>query len=109
MRALSGLGFAAARRGRLPPAPARAPRSELSPATLEATLGRYGISLPKSQAVMTAAEAAQAAERIGFPVALKIRSDDIVHKTEAGGGALDPPPADALETAAGGLLPPRTR
>ena len=37
----------------------------------------------------SAAEAATAAERIGFPVALKIRSRDILHKTEAGGVALD--------------------
>jgi acetyltransferase len=104
IRALNGLWFHAARRGRLPPAPARAPRSELSPATLEATLGRYGISLPKSQAVMTAAEAAQVAERIGFPVALKIRSDDIMHKTEAGAVALDLRSADAVKAAANGMI-----
>ena len=67
----------------------RRPASELSPATLEATLARYGIALPKSQAVASAAEAVAAAERIGFPVALKIRSPDILHKTEAGGVALD--------------------
>jgi len=104
IRALNGLWFHAARRGRLPPVPPAAPRSELSPATLETTLARYGIALPKSQAVATAAEAMAAAERIGFPVALKIRSHDIVHKTEAGGVALDLRNRNAVETAADALI-----
>ncbi len=103
IRALRGLWFHAARRGRLPPAPPPAPPSDLSPATFEATLARYGIALPKSQAVATAAEAARAAERIGFPVALKIRSRDILHKTEVGGVALDLHDRDAVEAAADAL------
>ena len=89
IRALNGLWFHAARRGRPPPVPAPPSRSFLSPQNFEATLARYGIALPKSQAVENAAEAAAAAERIGFPVALKIRSLDILHKTEVGGVALD--------------------
>ena len=88
LRALNGLWFHAARRGRVPAAPPPAPPSELSPATLDATLARYGIALPRSKAVANAAEAAAAAEAIGFPVALKLRSPDILHKTEAGGVAL---------------------
>jgi len=89
IRALNGLWFHAARRGRPPPVPAPPSRSFLSPQNFEATLARYGIALPKSQAVQNATEAAAAAERIGFPVALKIRSLDILHKTEVGGVALD--------------------
>ena len=89
LRALNGLWFHAARRGpRARAAPPPAPPSDLSPATLDATLARYGIALPKSKAVASAAEAAAAAEAIGFPVALKLRSPDILHKTEAGGVAL---------------------
>src|SRR5437016_11443129 len=65
VRALNALWFHAARRGRLPAVPPAAPRSELSPATLEATLARYRIALPKSQAVESTAEAIAAAERIG--------------------------------------------
>jgi acetate---CoA ligase (ADP-forming) len=103
IRALRGLWFHAARRDRLPPAPPPAPPSDLSPATFEATLARYGIALPKSQAVATAAEAARAAERIGFPVALKIRSRDILHKTEVGGVALDLHDREAVEAAAEAL------
>jgi len=103
IRALRGLWFHAARRGRLPSTPPPAPPSDLSPATLEATLARYGITLPRSQVVATAAEAASAAERIGFPVALKIRSRDILHKTEVGGVALDLHDRDAVEAAAEAL------
>jgi hypothetical protein len=50
------------------------------------------------------AEAVSAAERIGFPVALKIRSPDILHKTEAGGVALGLQDRGALEAAAQALV-----
>src|SRR5262249_51728438 len=89
LRAMNGLWFHAARRGRTPAAVPPAPASELSPATVDATLARYGIVLPRSRAVATAAEAADAAAAIGFPVVLKIRSPDILPKTEAGGVVLD--------------------
>ena len=45
----------------------------------------YGISTPKQALATTASEAAEIAARLGFPVVLKIVSDDILHKTEAGG------------------------
>ena len=104
IRALNGLWFHAARRGRQPATPPPAPPSELSPASLEATLAHYGIALAKSEAVTSAAEAGMAAERIGFPVALKIRSRDILHKTEAGGVALDLRHRDAVACAADKLV-----
>ena len=103
IRALGGLWFHAARRGRLPAMPAPAPPSDLSPAKLPATLARYGIALPRSEAVANALEAASAAERIGFPVALKIRSRDILHKTEVGGVALDLQNRHAVQAAAEAL------
>jgi acyl-CoA synthetase (NDP forming) len=85
LRAINALWFHAQRAGRalapLPPAPA----SDLTPANLDVALVRYGITLPQSRLVAGAREAADAAATIGFPVALKIRSADIVHKTEAGG------------------------
>jgi acetate---CoA ligase (ADP-forming) len=104
IRALNGLWFHAARRGRLPPTPPPTPASELSPATLDATLARYGIALPASRAAASLAEAVSAAERIGFPVALKIRSPDILHKTETGGVALGLQDRGAVEAAAQALL-----
>src|SRR5262249_1237055 len=62
IRALNGLWFHAVRRGRPLLMPSPAPASDLSPATLDTALARYGISLPKSEAVATPAEAAAAAE-----------------------------------------------
>jgi acetyltransferase len=89
LRALNALWFYAQRHGRAPAVPPAAPQSDLTPDTLEATLARYGITVPQSRTVSSAEAAADAAAEIGFPVALKIRSADIVHKTEAGGVKLD--------------------
>jgi acetyltransferase len=104
LRAMNALWFYAKRQGtppaKLPPAPA----SDLTPATLEATLARYGITLPVSRAVATPAEAEIAAEAIGFPVALKIRSPDILHKTEAGGVMLDLRSRQEVKGAAAALI-----
>jgi acetyltransferase len=101
LRAMNALWFHAARHGRPPAALPPAPKSDLSPATLDATLARYGIALPASRAVATAEEAAAAAAAIGFPVALKIHSPDILHKTEAGGVMLDlRSPAEVRDAAA---------
>src|ERR1700720_4403888 len=51
-------------------------------------LARYGVPRPQEALATSADEAAQAAARIGGPVALKVQSPDITHKTEAGGIAL---------------------
>ncbi|TMA61340.1 MAG: CoA-binding protein, partial [Deltaproteobacteria bacterium] len=45
----------------------------------------YGIPTPKQGFAKTATEAVKIATRLRFPVALKIVSSDILHKTEAGG------------------------
>src|SRR5437588_6114142 len=89
LRALNALWFHAARRERLPATPPPAPPSELTPDTLDETLQRYGIALPNSTIAASAGEAAAAAELICAPIALKIVSPDILHKTEVGGGALN--------------------
>jgi hypothetical protein len=47
----------------------------------------------------TAEEAAAAAEALGFPVALKARSGDVVHKTDVGGVALNLDSSDAVRAA----------
>jgi acyl-CoA synthetase (NDP forming) len=46
-------------------------------------LAEYGIPVTQESLAKTAAEAATIARRIGYPVAIKVQSPDISHKTEA--------------------------
>ncbi len=48
-------------------------------------LACYGVPSPPSEVATTADEAAQIAERIGYPVVLKVVSPDAVHTSEVGG------------------------
>lgn len=57
----------------------------LSETVSKQILACYGIVVPKAILAHDPAEAALAAGRIGGPVAVKIVSPDILHKTEAGG------------------------
>ncbi|HYM01730.1 MAG TPA: bifunctional acetate--CoA ligase family protein/GNAT family N-acetyltransferase [Stellaceae bacterium] len=54
-----------------------------------AVVSAYGIPLPESRIVADADTAMAAATEIGFPVALKIRSPDVTHKSDVGGIALN--------------------
>jgi acyl-CoA synthetase (NDP forming) len=60
----------------------------LTEAEAKALLARYGVPRPLEALVTSADEAVAAATRIGAPVALKVQSPDISHKTEAGAVAL---------------------
>jgi len=66
-----------------------APGARLSEAQAKEILAVYGIPVTKEKRAATAEEAAAAAAQIGYPVALKIDSPDIPHKTEAGGVRLN--------------------
>lgn len=48
-----------------------------------------GMAVPRSKVVKDVSGALEAAKEIGFPVALKLVSPDILHKSEAGGIALN--------------------
>ncbi len=60
----------------------------LLPEVAAGLLEAYGISMVPTRVAESAAAAAKSASEIGFPVALKIRSETIVHKTDVGGIAL---------------------
>jgi acetyltransferase len=51
-------------------------------------LAEFGIPIVPTVLTRSAAEAAAAAERIGFPVVLKVESAQITHKSDVGGVAL---------------------
>jgi acyl-CoA synthetase (NDP forming)/GNAT superfamily N-acetyltransferase len=51
-------------------------------------LAACGLPVLSTRGAATAAEAAAAAEAVGFPVVLKARSGDVVHKSDVGGIAL---------------------
>jgi acetyltransferase len=48
-------------------------------------IASYGFKIPKSSLALTSREAISAAEKIGYPVVMKIVSPDILHKTDVGG------------------------
>lgn len=54
----------------------------------KALLARYGVPMPAEELAQSEEEAVAAAARIGGPVALKVQSPHILHKTEAGALAL---------------------
>lgn len=84
------------------------------------TLSATGIQLPPHEALSLVAEkgldctafalaespgsASEIAQKQGFPVALKVSSPDIVHKSDAGGVQLNLDTAEAVEKAYGELL-----
>jgi acetate---CoA ligase (ADP-forming) len=60
-------------------------RRTVGDAEARAILEAYGLPIPRSELATTAEQAAAIARDIGFPVALKIASPDILHKTDVGG------------------------
>jgi acyl-CoA synthetase (NDP forming) len=55
----------------------------------QAVMRAAGIPNPQSQITHSLEEAVRAAEAIGYPVVMKVVSRDILHKSDAGGVALD--------------------
>jgi acetyltransferase len=59
-------------------------------------LQAYGFQIPTGHLAGTADEAIEIANRIGYPVAMKIVSPDVVHKTDLGGVRLNVPNVEAV-------------
>ncbi len=55
----------------------------------QALMRAAGIPVPESRIATNIREAVEFSEKIGYPVVMKIASKDIVHKSDAGGVALD--------------------
>lgn len=62
-------------------------------------LRAYDFDVPPGQLAMSVDEAVEVAERIGYPVAMKIASPDIIHKSDMGGVKLNLGSATAVRDA----------
>jgi acetyltransferase len=67
-------------------------------------LGAYGFPLVDGELVGTLEEAAKSAEKLGYPLVMKIASDDILHKSDAGVVAVGIKSRDELEAAYRSIL-----
>jgi acetyltransferase len=93
-----------------PPPPARpstlppAARGVLDGAEAARLLRGFGIPLAETRPATDAEEAVRAAERLGYPVALKIDSPDLAHKTDVGGVRLGCADAAAVRAGVAAML-----
>ncbi|MDY7001144.1 MAG: bifunctional acetate--CoA ligase family protein/GNAT family N-acetyltransferase [Thermodesulfobacteriota bacterium] len=78
-------------------------RTLLSVPEAMSVLAAYGIPVVETRLAATTKGAVKAASEMGYPVALKILSPDIVRKTQAGGVALDLENMEAVHEAALGI------
>ncbi len=79
-------------------------REMLGEAEAKAVFSAYGIPVVETHVAADPAGAAATAQRMGFPVALKVLSDQISHKSDVGGVVLDLDAADKVQAAAEGIL-----
>lgn len=63
-------------------------------------LAAYGIPVVETRVAAGAEEAVHAAQELGYPVALKLLSPDVTHKSDVGGVVLDLATPDAVDAAA---------
>ena len=74
----------------------KAGRTALLPDEVDRLLTAYGFPLAPARVVSSPAEAIAAAQELGYPVALKVASAKIVHKTDVGGVKVDLRNADEV-------------
>ncbi|MFH0797922.1 MAG: acetate--CoA ligase family protein [Candidatus Woesearchaeota archaeon] len=65
----------------------------------EKLLTKYDIPFPKSQLAKTKKDAVSLAKKIGYPVVLKVSSEEIIHKSYVGGVKINIKNQDELEKA----------
>jgi len=74
-------------------------RTTLSESESKQLIAAWGIPVTREVLASSAKAAVEAAERLGYPVALKVDSPDIPHKTEAGGVRLGVQSAEEVRRA----------
>jgi acetyltransferase len=79
-------------------------RATLSEPESKAILAAYGIPVVETRVARELRHLGPAARDIGYPVALKILSPDITHKSDVGGVALNIESAEELDRAAAAML-----
>ncbi len=62
-------------------------------------LNTYGLPVPRGKLASTVDEAVKTAEEIGYPVVMKVVSDDIIHKSDVKGVELNLSSADEVKDA----------
>lgn len=96
--------WAALRAGPMRAGPAADLPPRLNEYDAKRRLAEYGVPVPAERPAANADAAVDAAREIGYPVALKILSADIAHKTEAGGVRLAIADEAGLRSACGEVL-----
>jgi len=79
-------------------------RKSLLETEAKAVCADYGIPVTRFALAKNDAEAVECADKIGYPVVLKIVSPDIIHKSDIGGVILDLKNAEGVREAYGRIL-----
>jgi acetyltransferase len=82
----------------------KAARAALERGDLAGLLAAYGVQLPPGRLAANPGEAMSLADELGYPVALKLVSPDITHKSDVGGVALDLADRQAVQAAYARIL-----
>lgn len=72
---------------------------QLGEVKAKSILQAYGFQIPDGYLATNTAESVEIAERIGFPIAMKIVSPDIIHKSDLGGVRLNVHNSEAVRDA----------
>ena len=73
--------------------------SQVSEAEAKKILRAYGFDIPNGELCVSADQAVEIAEYIGYPVAMKIVSKDIIHKSDIGGVKINLQDSEAVRDA----------
>jgi acetyltransferase len=79
-------------------------RTQLTEPEAKTVLAAYGVPIVETRVAAGVGEAVYLARGIGFPLALKILSPDLTHKSDVGGVSLDLQTPEAVRQAAEGML-----